>query len=371
MITTNQTTVKTGLKLTNGNEIYFIVSKELETILRDLYSAYVSLPEYDSNISYKRNMIKTTISEVSIESETDTSLIESLAVIMSTKIKNKNQKTALNMHKILDEGILEQYNYLSHDYIIYIWRKLTEGNKNTEALLASGYRKTPVKLYKVGKTAIQRELIYIAPDAKSIPNYMESLINFYNNEILSTDAFINAVLKSMVFSAYFVYVHPFLDGNGRTSRLIGNKCLVDHGLNKFRYMSFTAEIVKQKSEYGRHLKSIEESSSGDITDYIEFMTGVLSELLRRISMIKSGNIKQIIQLLSGRQKIMLNIIRGSAEGIHVKLYKNLWNTLAKEKGYKTIKIKEAEADLNTLLLEDLIVIDERYVRYPGFKYYKN
>lgn len=361
--------IQIPLDMSGGKKLSFEFTSKIENRLRAAEQAYRNVPAYNSQISYRNNMIKTAISDISIDSQIDTSIIESLAVIMSGKIKNKNQQSALNMLSILDTGLLDKQANLTHDYLIEIWRNLTSNNRNIQSSLSFGYRKTKVEVIRVKPGSLSREVLHTAPKAKIVPQLMENLLLFYNTTVLTNNIFYNAVLKSMIFSAYFVYVHPFLDGNGRTSRLLGNKCLVDHGLDKFRYISFTAEMVKQKKEYSSIIRDIENNNDGDITEYVEFMCGLLQTLLDRISNRELNG--PDVSMLSSRQKLMLNIIRGSSEGMHVKLYKNMWNTIAKENGYKTITIKEADLDITTLLLEDLIIIDERYVRYPGFKYYKS
>jgi len=56
---------------------------------------------------------------------------------------------------------------------------------------------------------------------------LDGLIEFYND--LSEDKDINKIALLAGFHMCFEYIHPFLDGNGRTGRLLVNFELVKHG----------------------------------------------------------------------------------------------------------------------------------------------
>lgn len=361
----------TGLYLANGKELFFEATDKMGEQLNSLANKYGQFNDYDTAHGFRTSMIKTAISDIGIESADDTTLLESTAAICCNKIKNKEQQSALNMIKLLESGILEQHAGLTPEYTVEIWRALTKNNRNFQASMSSaGFRRSGVRV--LNQKGWRHQVIHKAPDASTVETMMNNLCTFYNNGVLAHSTisqFANAVLKSAIFSAYFVYVHPFLDGDGRTSRLLMNKLLVDHGLTKFRYISFSAEIVKHKKEYGKLLEAIEANQTGNITEYVFMMLNWMDLLFQRLSDRSSGAIDNSV--ISSRQKLMLNVIRGSAIGTYTNHYKANWNAIAKANGYKQINTRQAEADINKLLLEDLIVVDERYVLYPGFKYYKN
>ena len=52
---------------------------------------------------------------------------------------------------------------------------------------------------------------------------MQKLIDYYNNSTL------HPILKAIIFKACFIRIHPFRDGNGRTSRILLNYMLVREG----------------------------------------------------------------------------------------------------------------------------------------------
>lgn len=358
--------IKLPLYLQNKEAMYFSLKDSDIKRLNEILELYQILPLYNNKNLYRNNLIKTSVSDIDIEEKNETSCIESLSAICCKKIKNKNQRTAYNLLNLLENGVLEEESKLSIDYIKRIWSLLTEGNRNIQAFY-SDFRHSSVRIIKKGKNILKNEVLYVAPNYKEIEPMLNNLVDFVNKYVIYGNALINAIIVSSIFMAYFVYIHPFLDGNGRTGRLLMNKILIDKGFDKFRYISINSEIVKNKSQYSQELQKIEMKNDGDITEYISYMIETFHNLFLRIA---NPNRKKLdYDSLSVREKIMLKCIRGSSQGIHVKQYKSFWNSIAKEQGYRPIKISEAEKDLSHLFFLDFIVYDERYTLYPGFKYY--
>ena len=73
------------------------------------------------------------------------------------------------------------------------------------------YRRIPVRI---------SEALNTPPDPIIIPELMEKLIQDYRNDTSHT------IIKSAKFHLKFEGIHPFIDGNGRTGRLILNMSLM-------------------------------------------------------------------------------------------------------------------------------------------------
>ncbi|MBU1221356.1 Fic family protein [Myxococcota bacterium] len=66
---------------------------------------------------------------------------------------------------------------------------------------------------------------HIPPDALQVESAMISFINWCNNEGMT----LHPVVRAARIHADFVKIHPFTDGNGRTSRLLMNLELMKNG----------------------------------------------------------------------------------------------------------------------------------------------
>lgn len=96
------------------------------------------------------------------------------------------------------------------------------------------------------------------PDA--LLDAMTALSNLMNEE---KDALVRAVLGHF----FFVYIHPYMDGNGRTARFMMNSQLVTGGYN------WAVVPVGRRDEY---MKALEKASvEEEIEDFVEFITTLL------------------------------------------------------------------------------------------------
>ena len=100
---------------------------------------------------------------------------------------------------------------------------------------------------------------YMPPEAKDVPNMMEEFIDWLNSdEALS----LHPIELSALAHYKFVWIHPFYDGNGRTSRLLMNMILMQAG-----YPPIIIK-VEEKHIYYEHLQT---ANNGDIRPFIRFI----------------------------------------------------------------------------------------------------
>src|SRR3989344_4790222 len=76
--------------------------------------------------------------------------------------------------------------------------------------------------------------VYLPPDARDAKPLMEDLVEFTNKNRENIDPLILAG----IFHKQMVIIHPFMDGNGRTTRLATKVLLAEMGLNTFNMFSF-------------------------------------------------------------------------------------------------------------------------------------
>ena len=125
------------------------------------------------------------------------------------------------------------------------------------------------------------QVAYLPPDAKDVKQLISGLTDFVKNN----KNIIDPLILAGIFHKQFVLIHPFLDGNGRTTRLATKVLLAEMGLNMFNLFSFENyynknvtryfETVGEKGDYYDLVNQI------DFTDWLEYFTeGIIDELLR-------------------------------------------------------------------------------------------
>lgn len=124
-------------------------------------------------------------------------------------------------------------------------------------------------------------IIFIPPNAEDVKALTESLCKFVNVSKGSVDPIILAGL----FHRQSVIIHPFMDGNGRTTRIITTALLGITGIDIFEIFSFENYYNQNVSNYFRHVglqgDYYDYKESPDFTEWLEyFVDGILYELKR-------------------------------------------------------------------------------------------
>ncbi len=123
--------------------------------------------------------------------------------------------------------------------------------------------------------------IYWPPDASDVSGLVKELILFVETNITKIDPLILAGL----FHKQMVVIHPFMDGNGRTTRLLTKVLLANMGLNTFNLFSFENYYNQNVTRYfqtvGVRGNYYEIANAIDFSPWLEYFTGgIIDELLR-------------------------------------------------------------------------------------------
>lgn len=95
---------------------------------------------------------------------------------------------------------------------------------------------------------------------------MRKLIDWYRSDNATTP-----IVKTALFVYDFLSIHPFQDGNGRLSRLLGTLLLLQNGYSWIQYVSFEHEIENRKAEYYQVLMQTQKQRPGEsVNDWVTF-----------------------------------------------------------------------------------------------------
>lgn len=147
------------------------------------------------------------------------------------------------------------------------------------------FRKDTVDVWS--KTKIIHHSVF--PEEKIIA-YMDTALRFLN------DTDVPGLVRIAAFHYLFGYIHPFYDGNGRTSRFISSYYLAKT-LHPLAAIRLSITIKKSLRTY---YKLFEETSAyGNCGDLTPFITGFLSLILKSVSDVNGilkGKHKQLLAL---------------------------------------------------------------------------
>jgi len=179
-------------------------------------------------------------------------------------------KELLNYRRAFDfvSEYLDTGAFITEGLIREIHKRLVEGVR--------GGRAAPGQYRKIQNHVVNSatgEIIYTPPPAHDVPILMAELAEWLN---LPTD--IHPVLVSGIAQFQLVHIHPFLDGNGRTSRLLSTLCLYRSGYDFKRLFTISEYYDRDRSAFYLAIQSVREQKM-DLTGWLEyFVIGLATQL---------------------------------------------------------------------------------------------
>ncbi|UCC93703.1 MAG: Fic family protein, partial [Thermoplasmata archaeon] len=118
------------------------------------------------------------------------------------------------------------------------------------------------------------EVIYTPPPPEEVQGRMAQLLEWLNR-----DKGISPVLVAGIAQHAFVDIHPFLDGNGRTARVLCTLILYQNGYDFQRLFSLSQYYDQARQDYYDAIQQVREAD-GDLTGWLEyFCEGLAGQLM--------------------------------------------------------------------------------------------
>lgn len=164
---------------------------------------------------------------------------------------------------------------LTAEIVFEIHRMVTEGTMNRPED-AGRMQRSGEKRAVVGHFTDPDQTYHVPPPAEELPDRMESLVSFAND--LESEPFVHPVVRAIALHFYLAYLHPFVDGNGRTARALFYRSLLRQGYWLAEYLSISRLLRRAPVQYGRAFLHTET----DDADFTYFLLHQLEVLERSI-----------------------------------------------------------------------------------------
>ena len=117
------------------------------------------------------------------------------------------------------------------------------------------------------------EVIYMPPPPADVPVLMREFVEWVNDP-----QDLNPIVLAGIAQYKLVHIHPFVDGNGRTSRLLSTLLLYRAGYNFKRLFTLSEFYDRDRRAFYSAIRSVEQTG-GDLSLWIEyFITGLSTQL---------------------------------------------------------------------------------------------
>jgi Fic family protein len=142
---------------------------------------------------------------------------------------------------------------------------------------AGRYRSVPVEISGSA---------YKPPGPESVPGQMEDFARWLGTAsvVTSDHASPEALIRAAVAHTWFVYIHPFIDGNGRVARLLMNLLLMRYG--------YPIAIITKEDRL-RYYDALETSQASDLSPFLALLTECLHESLEEYERAASEQLERL------------------------------------------------------------------------------
>ena len=283
------TSIDIPLKDQLDNHFWFNLTDEITSDIRTIQES----AEEDLFKSVPSNLEASVIADALIDEAFNSSVIEGA---FSTKRRtkemiekhlnpsNKSEIMIMNNYRALLYILEHLGQSLDENIILSVYKVLTKDTLD-EADITEKYRTDSVYVWDI-KT---NTAIYTAPHYSRVQELMDSLLEFIN----SNNNY-HPVIKACIIHFYFVYIHPFFDGNGRTARALSYMYLLQNNYKFFKFFSISSVINEERSRYYDAIENTEVYDS-DMTYFIKYHTSMIVQSI--------ANIKNNFKKEFGRQLI--------------------------------------------------------------------
>ena len=157
---------------------------------------------------------------------------------------------------------------VSEGLIREIHRRLVDGVRGGRAM--PGAWRTVQNYVANSRTGA---VIYTPPPPTEVPALMRELV-----EWLRSEETIHPVLVAGIAQFQLVHIHPFVDGNGRTSRLLSTLCLYRSGYDFKRLFTISEYYDRDRAAFYKAIQDVR-AAGMDLTGWLEFfVTGLATQL---------------------------------------------------------------------------------------------
>lgn len=206
---------------------------------------------------------------------------------------------------------------------------------------------------------------------EEVRRLMAEFVNWFNTGVPGSW---DPVIRAIVAHFYLVSIHPFGDGNGRTSRAVESFMLYKAGVNVRGYYSLANYFYRHRPEYIDSLNLVQMRGETDLTPFVAFaLTGLVqeleavhSEVLAEVRVLAFRDHARLTLAEAGRLgtpagERQLHFLTELAGGpVSLRLLRSGGHHLSRL--YRRVTSRTLSRDINSLKDLDLIIIEGDEIR---------
>lgn len=213
------------------------------------------------------------------------------------KPRDTSERMVLNNYLAMQaaDELASSRESLTSDHVLELHRIVTDGTLEDESE-AGRLRKPEERIEIVWSDG---QVLHRPPPAEELPSRLEQLCGFANGD--TGEGFLHPVVQAVLIHFWIGYDHPFVDGNGRTARVLFYWSMLRSGYWLAKYISISTILRQAPAKYARSYLYTE-TDSNDVTYFVVYQLEIIKkaiEGLRQYLTRKSDEIAQVERAMRG------------------------------------------------------------------------
>jgi Fic family protein len=212
--------------------------------------------------------------------------------------RDRSERMIANNYRALQFMRDEMGEKLSPDSILELHRIVTENTLDDAT--AAGRLQLPGEERVAVFDRDDGEPIHKPPPADQLPGRMQLMCDFANQDEES-EPFIHPVIRAILLHFWLAYDHPFVDGNGRTARILFFWLMRTRGYWLAEYLPISRFIRAAPAQYARAFVEVE-TDGGDTTYFLIHQLQVIERAIDDLHMYlqrKVAEVRDMERLIQG------------------------------------------------------------------------
>lgn len=189
--------------------------------------------------------------------------------------KDKSQQMIHNNYQTIQFIVANKYKELTPELVLHIHRLMTENTLDNPD--DAGRLRTNDNV--LVENGITHEVIHIPPPYQVIPVFINDLCDFFNET--NAKVFVHPIIRGIIIHYMVAYMHPFVDGNGRTARALFYWYMLKEKYWLTEYLSISRVIANSKNSYEKAFQYVA-ADDKDLGYFIAYNLRVLEQSFKQL-----------------------------------------------------------------------------------------
>lgn len=189
--------------------------------------------------------------------------------------KDKSQQMIVNNYQTIRFVVENKQTPLTPELVLHIHHLMTDKTLNDPN--DAGRLRTNNEV--VVEDGITHEVVHTPPSFEELPSFLKELCKYFNET--NARVFVHPIIRGIIIHFMVAFMHPFVDGNGRTARALFYWYMLKQGYWLTEYLSISRVIAMSKKSYEKAYQYVE-ADYNDLGYFIAYNLKVLDQSFKQL-----------------------------------------------------------------------------------------